>query len=235
VIVIPAVDLRGGRAVRLVQGDPGRARVYGDPVAWARRWVGEGARWLHVVDLDGALSGRPAHRDLVARLCALGAAVQVGGGVRTVEAIEAVLAAGAARVVVGTAAADLGPALRRFGAAVAVALDARGRQVAVRGWTEQTSWDVVDAARWLREQGAVRFVYTDIGRDGTLAGPNVEVLAELVRSAGAPVVAAGGIATVQDLEAVERAGAEAAVVGRALYDGSLNLAALPERWKAAVC
>ncbi|MDQ7820910.1 MAG: 1-(5-phosphoribosyl)-5-[(5-phosphoribosylamino)methylideneamino]imidazole-4-carboxamide isomerase [Armatimonadota bacterium] len=234
-IVIPAVDLRGGRAVRLVQGNPGRARDYGDPVEWARRWVDAGARWLHVVDLDGALAGRPAHRDLVARLCGLGVAVQVGGGVRTVEDIAAALAAGASRVVVGTAATRLGEALGRFGPAVAVALDARRRRVALSGWTEQTPLDVVDAARRLREQGAVRFVYTDIGRDGTLSGPNLEVLAELVTCAGVPVVAAGGIATEEDLEAVERAGAEAAIVGRALYDGRLDLRRLTQRWGAGVC
>lgn len=233
-MVIPAVDLRGGRAVRLEEGDPGRARDYGDPLEWARRWVDAGAPWLHVVDLDGALGGRPRHLDLLRRLCGLGAAVQVGGGFRTVEDITAALAAGARRVVVGTAAADLAPALDRFGHAVAVALDARGRRVAVRGWTEQTSWDVADAARWLRGQGAVRFVYTDIGRDGTLAGPNVEVLAELV-ACEVPVIASGGIATVGDLEAVERAGAEAAIVGRALYDGRLDLRAVLARWGEGGC
>ncbi len=233
-MVIPAVDLRGGRAVRLVQGDAARVRDYGDPVAWARGWVSAGARWLHVVDLDGALQGRPRHLDLLARLCGLGAAVQVGGGFRTAEDVAAALAAGASRVVVGTAA-DAGLDVSRFGEAVVVALDARGRRVAVRGWTEQTSWDVVEAARRLRARGAARFLYTDIGRDGTLAGPNVEVLAEVVRAAGAPVIAAGGIAAVEHLEAVEQAGAEAAVVGRALYEGRLDLGALVQRWREPAC
>jgi len=234
--VIPAIDIRGGSTVRLLQGDVGRPLIYDDtPLASARRWVGLGAPWLHVVDLDGAFAGRPVHLDLIRDICGCGVPVQAGGGFRTVESIEAALGAGVARVVVGTAARNLGPALRDFGDRVAVSVDVRGDRVAVRGWTEQTAVDATELAAGLRAEGVTRFIYTEIGRDGMLAGPDVVAIRAFVAAAGVPVIAAGGIASEADLAAVAGAGVEGVIVGRALYEGRLDLAAAIRRWSIVQC
>ncbi|MFS8584885.1 MAG: HisA/HisF-related TIM barrel protein, partial [Acidimicrobiia bacterium] len=175
----PAIDLRGGRCVRLLQGDFGRETVYGDdPVAQARAFVAGGARWLHVVDLDAARTGTPANRDVVAAIAAaVDVPVQAGGGVRDDAAADALLAAGVRRVVVGTAALDDPDWVRRLAARhpgrVAVGLDARGREVAVRGWTEGSGQDLVEVARRFDDAGVAALVVTEIGRDGTLAGPDL--------------------------------------------------------------
>lgn len=235
-VVIPAIDIRAGRVARLVRGDRARAVVYADtPLAWAKRWVAAGARWLHVVDLDGASVGRPVHVDVLRRICALGVPVQVGGGYRTPEDIERGLAAGAARIVVGTAALDAPDGLGGFGDRVVVSVDARGGKVAVEGWTRQTATDAAAVARDLRARGVHRFIFTDIARDGTLAGPNVAALRAFIAAAGAPVIAAGGVASADDLAAVRAAGAEGAIVGRALYEGRLELAAVARRWSRRPC
>lgn len=235
-LVIPAIDIRGGSTVRLLQGDGGRALVYGDdPLAWARRWAGGGAQWLHVVDLDGAFAGRPVHLDLIRQICACGVPVQAGGGFRTVESIEAALGAGAARVVVGTAARDLGTALRWLGDRVAVSLDVRDGRVALRGWTEQTAMDAAALASELRALGATRFIYTDIARDGMLAGPDVGAVRAFVDAAGVPVIVAGGIASEADLTAVAGTRVEGVIVGRALYEGRIDLASAVRRWSVVPC
>jgi phosphoribosylformimino-5-aminoimidazole carboxamide ribotide isomerase len=229
-LIIPAIDIRGGQAVRLLQGDDARAIAYaGHPVAWAERWVTLGARWLHVVDLDGAFAGRRADVDLLRAICSCGVPVQTGGGFRTPEDIEEALAVGAARVIVGTAAADLAGELGRFGERVAVSLDVRDGKVALRGWTEQTGVDAVELAADLRSKGIRRFIYTDISRDGMLTGPNVAALRSFVQAAGAPVMAAGGIASTDDLVALSGTGVEGAIVGRALYEGRIDLASVVDR------
>jgi phosphoribosylformimino-5-aminoimidazole carboxamide ribotide isomerase len=227
--VIPAIDLLGARAVRLRQGDPNRStEVGGDPVEVARRWETEGAAWLHVVDLDGALQGTPEHRDLIGRICrAVRIPVQVGGGLRTLAALRAVFDAGAARAILGTAA--LAPhlaarALAEFGDRLAVALDARAGHIAVDGWQRTTGVAVADAARTLADAGATRFIYTDVASDGMLTGPDLSGLRALIHAVPVPVIASGGITTLDDLRSVRAAGAEGAVVGRALYDGRLRLA-----------
>ncbi|MDR7556203.1 MAG: 1-(5-phosphoribosyl)-5-[(5-phosphoribosylamino)methylideneamino]imidazole-4-carboxamide isomerase [Armatimonadota bacterium] len=228
-IVYAAVDLRRGRAVRLRQGDVAREDVFADdPVAVARRWAAEGAPWLHVVDLDGALAGAPRHLDVVGRICrAVAIPVQVGGGLRRLDDVEAVLAAGAARAVLGTAALA-GPLLRegvrRFGDRIAVALDARRGAVAVEGWQAVTDIPVVEAARRVVAAGAPRLIYTDVTRDGMLTGPDLDGLVALVRAVAVPVVLAGGVTTPDDVRAAAAAGAEGVVVGRALYEGRLRLA-----------
>jgi phosphoribosylformimino-5-aminoimidazole carboxamide ribotide isomerase len=229
VIVYAAVDLRGGRAVRLRQGDPAREDVFADdPVAVARRWEAEGAPWLHVVDLDGALAGAPRHVEAIGRICrAVSIPVQVGGGLRRPGDVEAVLAAGAARAVLGTAALA-GPLLcesvRRFGDRIAVALDARRGAVAVHGWQATTDIPVLEAARRVVADGAPRVIYTDVARDGMLAGPDLQGLAALVRAVPVPVVLAGGVTTADDVRAAAALGAEGVIVGRALYEGRLRLA-----------
>lgn len=226
--IYPAIDLLEDRAVRLRQGDPSRLTRFGDdPVAVAEGWVEQGAVWLHVVDLDGALSGVPRHLALIERICrSVATPVQVGGGLRTLSDLDAVFEAGAARAILGTAALDatvLGAALDRFGQRIAVALDARDGLVAIRGWRDTASLAVVDAAAGLEGAGAPRFIYTNIARDGMLTGPDLEGLASLRAAVRAPVVLSGGIASTADVVAAARAGAEGVVIGRALYDGRLSL------------
>ena len=227
--VIPALDLRGGRCVRLYQGDFGREEVVGeDPVAVARRWADLGAPRLHIVDLDGARQGRPVHREVVRAIRrAVTVPLQVGGGIRDLETARAYRAMGVERVVLGTALfADPDLPARLVDAlgpeAVVAGVDARNGRVAVQGWQEETPLTVEEAVQRLREAGLLRFLYTDVLRDGTLQGPDLEGVARLV-GMGVRVLASGGIASLEDLRALARAGAEGAIVGRALYRGLLDL------------
>lgn len=224
--IYPALDVLEGRVVRLSEGRRERVTVEGgDPVAAAQRFAAEGASWLHLVDLDGAFSGAP-DLGLVARVAATGLPVQVGGGYRTVESIEAALAAGAARVLVGTAALEdrfLAAAVERFGGAVAVAVDARDGLVTVSGWTEDSKVSAVELARRCAGAGIERLLVTSTRRDGTLAGPDVELL-EDVLAAGLPVVAAGGIASLEDLGRLRELGCEGAVTGSAIWLDRFSLA-----------
>jgi phosphoribosylformimino-5-aminoimidazole carboxamide ribotide isomerase len=232
VTVYPAIDLRGGRCVRLVEGDFARETVYGDdPVAMARRWQDAGARWLHVVDLDGARAGAPLQADAIARICAaVGMRVQVGGGLRDEDAVRAVLDAGAARAIVGTVAVR-DPALcarlcAAFPGRIVVGIDARDGVVRVSGWEEGSSVAATALAAAVAAAGAAAIVYTDIRRDGTGRGPNVEETAAVARAAGIPVIASGGVGSLDDVRAVAaRAGdgIEGVIVGRALYTGAVDL------------
>ena len=229
--VIPAVDILGGAAVRLRRGafDDVALRL-GDPVGVVRDLVAAGARLVHVVDLDGARSGRLSP-SLFARVAeaAAPAAIQASGGVRSVADAEARVGAGAARVLVGTAAVtEPGPEAfaDALGERLVVALDAREGRVSIRGWTALTGERVEHAAARCARAGVPRLHCTAVERDGTLSGPDVELLAAVLAASGLPVVAAGGIATTEDLAAVAAAGCEAAVVGRALFEGSLPLALL---------
>ena len=231
-LVLPAVDIRGGRAVRLIQGERHRERVYDDdPVAAAQRWTAEGARWLHVVDLDGAFGGRPGNPDAVGRILASAQVpVQVGGGVRDLETIERLLDAGAARVILGTAAVSAPDLLRaacaRFGDRIAAAVDARDGRVVTEGWTAATGLSAIEAAARVADAGARRIIYTDTRRDGMLGGPDLLSLADLLAAARVPVIVAGGVTSVEDvrrLRRLEPAGLEGAIVGRALYEGAVRL------------
>ncbi|MDR7543170.1 MAG: 1-(5-phosphoribosyl)-5-[(5-phosphoribosylamino)methylideneamino] imidazole-4-carboxamide isomerase [Armatimonadota bacterium] len=229
-VLYPAIDLLAGRAVRLRQGDPSRQTPFdADPVAVAIQWEAEGARWLHVVDLDGALAGAPRHLGVIQRICGtVRIAVQVGGGLRTMADLRAVFDAGAARAILGTAAlaGDLLPeAIAAYGARIAVALDGRGGAVAIEGWRRTSRRSVLEAAEQLAACGVPRFVYTDVEADGMLAGPDLDGLRRLIAATPVPVIAAGGIATIEHLRGVVAAGAEGAIIGRALYDGGLRLGA----------
>lgn len=232
-ILIPAVDLREGRCVRLRQGRPDQETVFSDdPVAAAERWVAEGAERLHVVDLDGAFAGAPRQTALVARIAAAVAPVpvQVGGGLRDAAAVGAALAAGAAWAVVGTRAAlDLGfvrDVCRTHGARIIVAVDGRGPRVAIKGWTEVAEETVVEVGRRAAAAGAAALLYTDVSRDGTEEGPNVQETAALARAVDVPVLASGGVATIDDLGRLAALpGVAGAIVGRALYSGAIDLAA----------
>jgi phosphoribosylformimino-5-aminoimidazole carboxamide ribotide isomerase len=232
-LVIPAIDLRGGRCVRLYQGDYARETVVGDdPVAMARHWQAAGARLLHVVDLDGARAGRPVQLDLVGRICAaLAIPVELGGGLRTAGDVAAALAAGVARVILGTAALEE-PALvtallaRHGPECIVLGLDARDGRVASRGWLATSEVAAVDLARAMAAAGVRTVVYTDIGRDGTLTGPNVAATAALARASGLAVIASGGVSGRADLAALAaEPGIAGVIVGRALYTGDLRLAA----------
>jgi len=227
--VIPAIDLRGGRCVRLVQGDYDRETVFSDdPVAVARRWQQEGAPRLHVADLDGAREGRPVNAEAVrAVIEAVSIPVQVSGGVRDLDAVESWLAAGASRVVLGTAAVRdpelAAEAVRRHGERIVVSVDARDGVVAVDGWEVATDVRAEELLLRLAGLGVSRFVYTDIARDGTLTSPNYEAIAALVRSTDAAIIAAGGVAEVGHLVRLAELGVEGVIVGRALYDGRVHL------------
>lgn len=227
--VIPAIDLRGGRCVRLVQGDYDRELAFSDdPVAVARRWVDEGASRLHVVDLDAARGGQPVNAAIVrAVIDAVAVPVQVAGGVRDLDAVERWLAAGADRVVLGTAVVRdpqlAGEACRRHGERIVVSIDARDGVVAMEGWTEASDVRAEELLGRLAGLGVRRFVYTDIGRDGTLTSPNFETLASLVAATDAAIIAAGGVAEVAHLVQLASLGVEAAIVGLALYDGRVRL------------
>lgn len=231
----PAIDVRDGRCVRLYQGDYDRETVYGDdPVAQARAFAAGGAPWIHVVDLDAARTGDPRNRSVVGAVAAaVGVPVQAGGGVRDDAAADALLTGGVRRVVVGTAALDDPGWVRRLAARypgrVAVGLDARGRDVAVRGWVEGSGHDLVEVARRFDDAGVAALVVTEIGRDGTLAGPALDQLADVLAATRLDVVASGGVGTLDDLRAL--AGLDVggrrlsgAIVGRALYEGAFALA-----------
>jgi phosphoribosylformimino-5-aminoimidazole carboxamide ribotide isomerase len=225
---IPAVDIRGGRCVRLVQGDFSRETRYADdPVEMARHWEAEGAQRLHVVDLDGARDGVRANAAVIAKLIgSVTIPVQVGGGVRAIESANELLHQGADRVVVGTRAAEDPVAMAQWvdtlGAErLVVGVDARDGRVATHGWANVVNEDVLSFCQRLVGLGVRRVVYTDVGRDGVLGGPNVTMTREISRIMA--VIGSGGVATVQDLQALAEAGAEGAIVGTALYEGRLTL------------
>lgn len=228
--LIPAIDLRGGRCVRLLQGRAEDETVFSDdPVATARGWQAQGALRLHVVDLDGAFAGGPAQTDLVrAIIAALAIPVQVGGGLRDISAVESVLAAGARWAVVGTRAAldpaFLGEVCAAFAGQIIVAVDASDGKVAVDGWKRILELDATALARDAAAAGATAVLYTDIARDGTQCGPNVWSTEAVARAAGIPLLASGGVGSMDDLRQLAGIpGVEGAIVGRALYSGAVDL------------
>jgi phosphoribosylformimino-5-aminoimidazole carboxamide ribotide isomerase len=233
VILYPAIDIRGGQAVRLTQGDYERETVYdADPVEAAARWAGEGAEFLHVVDLDGAKAGEPRNLEAVRRIAAaVDCPVQVGGGLRDAASVDAVLEAGAARVVIGTAALRdprfLAKALEEHGEQVVVSVDAKGGRVALQGWTEAGEEGVVETVAELSSRGVGRFLCTAIEVDGTMKGLALEELGRIAAATEARVIASGGVGTLADLETLATQGApnvEGAIVGRALYERRFSVA-----------
>lgn len=232
-ILYPAIDIRGGKAVRLLQGDYARETTYdADPVDAAKRWAEEGAELLHVVDLDGAKAGEPRNLESVRRIAAaVECPIQVGGGLRDEASVAAVLDAGAERVVIGTAAlrdpAFLGRVLGVHGERVVVSVDARDGKVALAGWIEVSDVDVAGAVAELGERGVARFLCTAIEVDGTMEGPAIEELGRIAAATEARVIASGGVGDLADLEAVagmEAVNIEGAIVGRALYERRFTVA-----------
>jgi phosphoribosylformimino-5-aminoimidazole carboxamide ribotide isomerase len=231
VILYPAIDLKEGSCVRLRQGDMAQATLFNrDPADQARRFAGAGAKWLHLVDLDGAFAGKPMNRAAVeAILAAVDIPCQLGGGIRDAATIEGWLAAGIARVILGTAALKnpdlVREACRRHPGRVAVGIDARAGKVAVEGWAETSELAALDLARRFADAGVAAIIFTDVDRDGLLGGANVEATAALAGALPIPVIASGGVAGLADLAALKAAGVAGAIIGRALYDGRLDLGA----------
>lgn len=228
--LLPAVDVAEGKAVRLTQGALGTETNYGDPVDAAFDWASQGAKWIHLVDLDAAF-GRGENRALLARVIREipGVKIELSGGIRDDESLKAALDSGATRVNLGTAALEnpewAASAIERFGDQIAVGLDVRGEILAARGWTQEGGnlWDVLTR---LEEAGCARYVVTDVTRDGMLNGPNLDLLVSITQRTGKPVVASGGIASLDDLIALRKLvpeGVEGAIVGKALYAGKFTL------------
>jgi phosphoribosylformimino-5-aminoimidazole carboxamide ribotide isomerase len=232
--VIPAIDLLGGKCVRLYQGDYDQSQVFGDdPVAVAKQWEDQGATRLHLVDLDGAKSGEPVNLAVIGKIAAaLQIPVQVGGGLRDRTRFAELLGLGVQRGILGTVAVEqpelVGELCREFPGQVVVGIDARNGKVATKGWLETSAVEATELAQRMAKLGAAAIIYTDIHRDGTMQGPNMEALRELAESIDIPVIASGGVSSVQDLVnliKLEAVGVTGAIVGRAIYTGDVDLKA----------
>jgi phosphoribosylformimino-5-aminoimidazole carboxamide ribotide isomerase len=237
VLIIPAIDLKDGRCVRLKQGDMKTATVFSeDPVAMAKHWAAQGARRLHIVDLNGAIAGRPKNEKVIREMiAAVGEKVpiQLGGGIRDLDAIEAYIDAGVTYVIIGTAAVKnpgfLSDACYAFPGHVIAGLDAKDGKVAVEGWSKMTGHDVIDLAKKFEEYGVESIIYTDIGRDGMMSGINVDATLKLAQALKTPIIASGGLNSIKDIESIcarlVPEGIIGAIAGRALYEGKIELKA----------
>jgi phosphoribosylformimino-5-aminoimidazole carboxamide ribotide isomerase len=235
-LIIPAIDIKDGRCVRLKQGDMDDATVFSeDPVGMAKHWLAQGARRLHVVDLNGAVAGKPKNEAIIKKIVsAVGEElpIQLGGGIRDLDTIERYIDAGVSYVVIGTAAVKnpgfLHDACSAFGGHIIVALDAKDGKVAVEGWSKMTGHDVIDLAKKFEDYGVEAILYTDIGRDGMLTGINIEATVALARPLRIPVIASGGLTDLKDIHAlcdVESEGVTGVITGRAVYEGTIDFKA----------
>jgi len=230
VIILPAIDIKDGKCVRLYQGDYAQVTTYdADPVQVAQNWQLAGASWLHVVDLDGAAAGHPVNIEIIERMrAATSLRIELGGGMRSLAHIQRMLDLGIERVILGTVAitgrALLKEALARWGERIAVGLDARDGRVAISGWRETSQVQVTSLAAELCAEGVRRYIYTDIARDGALQGPNLDALQEMQRATSCSLIASGGVRSLADLHALAELGIEGAIVGKALYTGDVDLA-----------
>jgi phosphoribosylformimino-5-aminoimidazole carboxamide ribotide isomerase len=227
--IIPAVDIRGGRCVRLYQGDYNQETVFDDdPVTAALTWYSQGARWLHIVDLDGAVAGEPQNMEVVEEIIKeSGLLVELGGGIRQEEVAERLLQQGVSRIILGTAAIENRELVKKlcqqFGETIAVSLDARDGKIATHGWQKDTVFEVLQLSREMADDGVRRFIYTDIKRDGTLTEPNFDMITKLLAEANVPIIVAGGVSRLEHLEKLKKLGVEGAIIGRALYTGDIDL------------
>ncbi len=230
-IILPAIDIKDGRCVRLYQGDYAQVSTYdADPVKVAQRWQSAGASWLHVVDLDGAAVGRPINIEVIRKMRdKTSLHIELGGGMRSLDHIGQMLGLGIERVILGTVAvtdrALLREALARWGERIAVGLDARNGQVAISGWRKTSQVQATSLATELGEIGVQRFIYTDIARDGALKGPNLDALREMQQAISCSLIASGGVSSIDDLRSIAALGIEGVIVGKALYTGDVDLAA----------
>lgn len=234
----PAIDIRGGKCVRLRQGKFDNVTVYNDdPVSVAMEWKAQGAEYIHVVDLDGAQAGNAANLDIIGHIAeSTGLPVQTGGGIRTLDDIRARLDAGAQRVIIGTVAVQnpqfVADAIARFGAEhIVVGLDGKGEKAAVRGWEEESDKSILDLAVEFDKMGVRTIVYTDISRDGMLSGPNIIYTEKLVNETGLDIIASGGVAEPCDLGRLEEIGVEGVILGKSLYEGTIVLKNEIEKYK----
>ena len=231
-LIIPAIDLKGGKCVRLRQGKADDEKVYSDdPVEMARRWVDQGAEYLHVVDLDGAFEGKPVHTSVVADIAAaIPIPVELGGGMRTTDDVAATIDAGVSRVIIGTRAVTgldfLSELVARYGDAIAVGIDARDGMVQVKGWVETTGTKASDLAAQVEQAGVKTVIYTDTATDGMMRGTNAPAMKEICEAVRCDVVASGGVSSVNDvstLKSLEKANLIGVIVGKALYEGTVTL------------
>lgn len=234
----PAIDMKGGKCVRLTQGLFNQMKVYSDsPAAMARLWVSQGASFLHLVDLDGALAGHSVNAAAIREItAAVDIPVQLGGGIRSREAVEQMLALGISRCIIGTKAVERPEFIRElvteFGTeAIVVGVDARDGMVAVEGWEKVSSQSALELCRLMKDFGVSHIVYTDISRDGTLTGPNIEYTRELTVQTGLTIIASGGVSGMDDLSRLEAAGIKGAIIGKALYEKRIDLAAATKRFE----
>ncbi len=227
--ILPAIDLINGTCVRLYQGDFNKTtQVANDPVSQLKTFIEDGAEIVHIVDLDGARSGKPEQIELISKLCEISTVpIQVGGGIRTLETVKAYVETGASRVVIGTAAVQdeefLKEALKHFKDNIVIGIDARNEKVAVQGWESATEVDYIEFAKKMEQLGVQTIVFTDISKDGTMEGPNLEQLQKINEAVSCKIVASGGIRNQADLEAVAQLGIEEAIVGKAMYQGTVKL------------
>lgn len=225
--IIPAIDLIDGRCVRLYQGDFSRTtQVADNPEAQLERFIQDGAKMIHIVDLDGARAGRPIQFELITKLCSLSSVpIEVGGGIRTIGAIKGYVEAGVSRIVLGTAALEdetfLREALNTYPDIIAIGVDAKDGNVAIRGWEKVTETDYITFTKRMESFGAKTIIFTDISKDGTLAGPNIDAYQQLIKISACHIVASGGICNMADLQRLSDCGIREAIVGKAIYDGSV--------------
>ena len=232
-IIFPAVDIKGGQAVRLKQGKADQETVFSsDPVAMAKKWQEQGGKWLHVIDLDGAFSGEPVNRELIKNICSsVNMPVQLVGGIRDLETAKAYLDAGVSRLIIGTIALTepelFGSICKAFPGKIGVSLDAEGGVLKTKGWVEDSGLTIYDVLPRMEEQGVAFIIYTDIDRDGMQTGVNLPALTKLAQTSSVPVIAAGGVATLDDIKALypltKEANLEGAISGKAIYTGTLDL------------
>ncbi len=228
-ILYPAIDIKDGRCVRLVQGEFNDVTVYSDnPVDMARKFEQMGAEYIHVVDLDGARTGSPQNTAVISEMAVkLGVPVQLGGGIRTIETIEILLCKGIERVILGTSAVKdqelVKKAVQSFGKNLAVAIDAKNGLVAIEGWAKTSKFTAIGFAKKMEELGASVIIYTDISRDGMLKGPNLKAMEEMVKAVKIDVIASGGVSSIQDIKNLKDIGVSGAIVGKALYTGDIDL------------
>jgi phosphoribosylformimino-5-aminoimidazole carboxamide ribotide isomerase len=228
--IIPAIDIRGGRCVRLYQGDYERETVFAeDPVTAALRWYSQGARWLHIIDLDGAIAGEPKNMGVVKQIMKeTGLLIELGGGIRQEKVARRLLRQGVSRIILGTAAIENRELVKKlcqqFDEAIAVSLDTRDGKIAVHGWQKNTVIEVLQLSREMVDAGVKRLIYTDIKRDGTLTEPNFDMISRLLTEANVPVIVAGGISRLEHLRRLKELGVEGAIIGKALYTGDIDLA-----------
>jgi phosphoribosylformimino-5-aminoimidazole carboxamide ribotide isomerase len=227
--IIPAVDIRGGKCVRLYQGDYNQETVFNeDPVTVALTWYSQGARWLHVVDLDGAVAGEPQNMEVVEEIIRQsGMLIELGGGIRQEEVAKRLLRQGVSRIILGSAAIENRELVKKLcqqsGEAIAVSLDARDGKIAIHGWQKDTVVEILQLSREMVDAGVRRFIYTDIKSDGTLTEPNFDMLNRLLTEIKVPVIVAGGISRIEHLRRLKELGAEGAIIGKALYTGDIDL------------